>query len=61
VKNENNEKKEDNYVTKHFDFRLDGNINGLESTRQNDFAYAYFRDELKGKLIRVKNVLLILT
>jgi len=47
---ENNEKKEDNYITKHFDFRLDGNINGSESSRQNDFAYAYFRDELKGKV-----------
>ena len=45
-----NEKDEDNYVTKHFDFRLDGNINGLERSRQNDFAYAYFRDELKGKI-----------
>jgi len=41
---------EDNYVTKHFDFRLDGNINGTESSRTNDFAYAYFRDELKGKV-----------
>jgi len=45
-----NEKDEDNYITKHFDFRLDGNINGQESGRQNDFAYAYFRDELKGKV-----------
>jgi hypothetical protein len=45
-----NEKGEDNYITKHFDFRLDGNINGNESARQNDFAYAYFRDELKGKV-----------
>jgi hypothetical protein len=45
-----NEKDEDNYVTKHFDFRLDGNINGSERSRQNDFAYAYFRDELKGKV-----------
>jgi len=43
-----NDKDEDNYITKHFDFRLDGNINGSESSRQNDFAYAYFRDELKG-------------
>ena len=42
---------EDNkYITKHFDFRLDGNINGQESGKQNDFAYAYFRDELKGKV-----------
>ena len=38
------------YITKHFDFRLDGNINGSENSRQNDFAYAYFRDELKGKV-----------
>ena len=45
-----NEDEEDKYVTKHFDFRLDGNINGSESSRQNDFAYAYFRDELKGKV-----------
>jgi len=41
---------EDKYITKHFDFRLDGNINGSENSRQNDFAYAYFRDELKGKI-----------
>ena len=31
-------------------FDLDGNINGSENSRQNDFAYAYFRDELKGKI-----------
>jgi len=37
-------------VTKHFDFRLDGNINGNESSRSNDFGYAYFRDEIKGKV-----------
>ena len=36
-------------VTKHFDFRLDGNINGNEDGKQNDFAYAMFRDELKGR------------
>ena len=41
---------DDKYITKHFDFRLDGNINGNESSRSNDFAYAYFRDELKGKV-----------
>ena len=45
-----NEDEEDKYITKHFDFRLDGNINGSENSRQNDFAYAYFRDELKGKV-----------
>jgi len=42
--------KDDKYITKHFDFRLDGNITGNETSRQNDFAYAYFRDELKGKV-----------
>jgi len=36
-------------ITKHFDFRLNGNINGSESGKQNDFAYAMFRDELKGR------------
>ena len=41
---------EDHYVTKHFDFRIDGNTSGQESDKQNDFAYAYFRDELKGKV-----------
>jgi len=45
-----NDDDEDKYITKHFDFRLDGNINGSENSRQNDFAYAYFRDELKGKV-----------
>ena len=45
-----NDDEEDKYITKHFDFRLDGNINGQENNRQNDFAYAYFRDELKGKI-----------
>ena len=45
-----NNDEEDKYITKHFDFRLDGNINGSENSRQNDFAFAYFRDELKGKI-----------
>jgi hypothetical protein len=45
-----NDDETDKYITKHFDFRLDGNINGDESSRTNDFAYAYFRDELKGKV-----------
>jgi len=36
-------------ITKHFDFRLNGNINGSEYGKQNDFAYAMFRDELKGR------------
>ena len=45
-----NDDEDNKYITKHFDFRLDGNINGSENSRQNDFAYAYFRDELKGKV-----------
>ena len=39
----------DKYIESHFDFKLDGNINGSESGRQNDFAYAMYRDELKGR------------
>jgi len=46
----NHTEQDDKYITKHFDFRLDGNINGNESSRTNDFADAYFRDELKGKV-----------
>jgi hypothetical protein len=49
-RHDDNDDDNDKYITKHFDFRLDGNINGNESARQNDFAYAYFRDELKGKV-----------
>jgi len=41
--------KDNETITKHFDFRLNGNINGYESGKQNDFANAYFRDELKGR------------
>jgi len=37
------------YIESHFDFRLNGNINGQESGRQNDFAYAMYRDELKNR------------
>ena len=44
-----NNDEDDKYVTKHFDFRLDGNIDGTESSKQNEFSYAYFRDELKGR------------
>ena len=47
---------EDKYVTKHFDFRLNGDIDGVDrqdnesySPNSRDFAYAYFRDELKAK------------
>jgi len=39
----------DKYIESHFDFKLNGNINGQESGRQNDFAFAMYRDELKGR------------
>jgi len=39
----------DKYIESHFDFRLNGNINGKEEGKQNDFAYAMYRDELKGR------------
>ena len=37
------------YIESHFDFKLNGNINGQENSKQNDFAYAMYRDELKGR------------
>ena len=47
---------DDKYETKHFDFRLNGDIDGIDrqdnesySPNSRDFAYAYFRDELKAK------------
>jgi len=49
-KNQDDDNNKDAYITKHFDFRLDGNINGNESSRSADFGYAYFRDEIKGKV-----------
>ena len=39
----------DKYIESHFDFKLNGNINGKESGRQGDFAFAMYRDELKGR------------
>jgi len=39
----------DKYIESHFDFRLNGNINGKEEGKQNDFAYAMYRDELKNR------------
>jgi len=48
---------DDKYISKHFDFRLNGDIDGVD--RQDDeqeyrpdskdFGYAYFRDELKAQ------------
>jgi len=48
---------DEKYETKHFDFRLNGDIDGVDrqddidsySPSSRDFAYAYFRDELKAK------------
>ena len=48
---------EDKYITKHFDFRLNGEYDGVDGQddidnyrpESRDFGYAYFRDELKGK------------
>ena len=46
---------EDKYITKHFDFKIDGDIDGVDrqgeerSYSANDFAYAYFRDDIKGQ------------
>ena len=52
-----NNDEDDKYETKHFDFRLNGDIDGVDrqddmdsySPQAKDFAYAYFRDELKAK------------
>ena len=48
---------DDRYETKHFDFRLNGDVDGVDrqddidsyKPSSKDFAYAYFRDELKAK------------
>ena len=48
---------DDEYVSKHFDFRLNGDIDGVDRQDNEqeyrpdskDFGYAYFRDELKAQ------------
>ena len=48
---------DDKYISKHFDFRLNGDFDGIDrqeehgnySPQSRDFGYAYFRDELKGR------------
>jgi len=48
---------DDKYISKHFDFRLNGDHDGTDrqddmdsyQPQSRDFGYAYFRDELKGK------------
>ena len=40
----------DKRISHHFDFKIDGGINGLDNGRSDhDFGYAYFRDELKAQ------------
>jgi len=36
-------------ISEHFDFKIDGNVNGQEYSKNKDFGYAYFRDELKAQ------------
>ena len=47
---------DDKYISKHFDFKLNGDIDGVDrqdnenyQPQSRDFAYAYFRDELKAQ------------
>ena len=48
---------DDKYISKHFDFRLNGDIDGIDrqdemdgyQPQSRDFGYAYFRDELKAQ------------
>ena len=48
---------DDKYISKHFDFRLNGDIDGIDGQddidnyrpQSRDFGYAYFRDELKAQ------------
>lgn len=39
----------DNEVKKHFDFKLRGSLDGSEYSHNDDFAYAYYRDEMKER------------
>jgi len=40
----------DKRISHHFDFKIDGGINGQDNgSRDHDFSYAYFRDELKAQ------------
>jgi hypothetical protein len=39
----------DKRISEHFDFKIDGNVNGQEYNKSKDFGYAYFRDELKAQ------------
>ena len=51
------QEEDDKYISKHFDFKLNGDMDGVDrqddeegyQPQSRDFAYAYFRDELKGR------------
>ena len=51
------DEQDDKYISKHFDFKLNGDMDNEDRQDQvegyepqsRDFAYAYFRDELKGR------------
>jgi len=53
----NHDEQDDKYISKHFDFKLNGDMDGVDrqdevegyQPQSRDFAYAYFRDELKGR------------
>ncbi len=61
AKKTDDENQDDKYVEKHFDFKLGGDIDGIDRQSNQeeednwgrkdyrDFGYAYFRDELKAK------------
>jgi len=47
---------DDKYISKHFDFKLSGDLDNIDKQdnenyqpQSRDFAYAYFRDELKSR------------
>ena len=49
------QEEDDKYISKHFDFKLNGDMDNVDrqdnenyQPQSRDFAYAYFRDELKG-------------
>jgi len=52
----NHDEQDDKYISKHFDFKLNGDMDNIDrqdnenyQPQSRDFAYAYFRDELKGR------------
>jgi len=50
------DEQDDKYISKHFDFKLNGDMDNIDrqdnenyQPQSRDFAYAYFRDELKAQ------------